>query len=316
MIVRYCDHGDLGGNLTRLASISRRSFLAVLGGLALGRKQNAWAAEPGTPFLVVGDWGTGSAAQKRVAIEMGKIAESIGVRFVISTGDNFYSAGVKGIDDAQWKTSYEDIYDAPSLMVPWYAVLGNHDHKGNVAAQVEYTKQSSRWRMFSTYYRHTEVLRDGTLADFFFIDTESIRTQYQDWVNLFRSNDQIAWLDRELGNSTARWKIVVGHHPIFSGESRRGGTPALINWLRPLLDKHRVQVYLNGHSHGLEHIVVGQVHYLTSGAGASPRPSGTLPTTRFAMGNRLGYLVARLSPEFMDIEFRDEVGNSVYRARI
>ena len=302
--------------MTRLTSISRRSFLAALSGLALGRKQSACAAEPGTPFLVVGDWGTGSAAQKRVAIEMGTTAEAIAARFVISTGDNFYSSGVQGIDDAQWRTSFEDIYDAPSLMIPWYAVLGNHDHQGNVSAQVAYTKVSSRWRMHSTYYRHTEVLGNGTLADFFFIDTEPILRQYRSWVDRLRRNDQLAWLDRELASSTARWKIVVGHHPIFSGESRRGGTLALINWVRPLLDKHRVQVYLNGHSHGLEHIVVGGVHYLTSGAGESPRRSRALRSTRFVKGSQLGYLVGRLLPDFMDIEFRDDTGNSLYRARI
>ena len=302
--------------MSRLTSISRRSFLTALSGLALGRKQNACAAEPGTSFLVVGDWGTGSAAQKRVAIDMGTTAEATAARFVISTGDNFYPAGVQGIDDTQWRTSYEDIYEAQSLMIPWYAVLGNHDHQGNVSAQVAYTKVSPRWRMLSTYYRHTEVLGNGTLADFFFIDTEPIRRQYQSWVDRLRRNDQLAWLDRELASSTARWKIVVGHHPIFSGESRRGGTLALINWLRPLLEKHRVQVYLNGHSHGLEHIVVGGVHYLTSGAGGSPRRSRALPSTRFVMGNRLGYLVGRLLPDFMDIEFRDDAGNSLYRSRI
>jgi hypothetical protein len=48
--------------------------------------------------------------------------------FVISTGDNFYSHGLKGPDDPYFKQTFSDMYSAPSLQVPWYAVLGNHDY--------------------------------------------------------------------------------------------------------------------------------------------------------------------------------------------
>jgi len=37
------------------------------------------------------------------------------------------------------------VYTAPSLQKRWYAVEGNHDHKGNVSAEVDYTKLSKRW---------------------------------------------------------------------------------------------------------------------------------------------------------------------------
>ena len=42
-------------------------------------------------------------------------------------GDNFYESGVDSISDDKWQTTFEAIYDAPALQVPWYAVLGNHD---------------------------------------------------------------------------------------------------------------------------------------------------------------------------------------------
>jgi acid phosphatase len=292
--------------------ISRRSFLATLAGLALEPGQGG-ATEPGLSFLVIGDWGMGSAAQKRLAVALARSAELVTARFVISTGDNFYPVGVTSVEDPQWKTSFEDMYDDPSLMIPWYPVLGNHDHMGNVGAQMAYTQRSSRWRMPAAYYKRAETLADGSFAEFFFIDTTRILRHHATWTGRFSMNDQIAWLESELPSSTARWKIVVGHHPAYSGE-RDKGSQALIDWLVPLLERHRVQVYLNGHSHSLEHIVVRGVHYLGSGAGAQPRNARAVAGTRFVRGQQLGFLVVRLLPKMMDVEFSDDLGNSLYRA--
>jgi hypothetical protein len=51
-------------------------------------------------FLMVGDWGrNGTSHQREVAGEMGKTAESLGCRHVISVGDNFYEEGVQSAGD-------------------------------------------------------------------------------------------------------------------------------------------------------------------------------------------------------------------------
>jgi hypothetical protein len=105
------------------------------------------AAEPELAFAVVGDWGKGNTKQKAVAEVLGKAAESIGARFIVSAGDNFYPRGVTSVSDPNWKTLFENVYTAPSLMVPWHAVLGNHDHRGSTAAQIAYSKTSTRWRL-------------------------------------------------------------------------------------------------------------------------------------------------------------------------
>src|SRR5690606_40939846 len=89
-------------------------------------------------FLVVGDWGrNGFFNQREVAEQMGRTGEEIGSQFVISTGDNFYSAGVTVLYYPKWQLPFEDVYTAPALQRPWYVVLGNHDWQGNVEAQVE-----------------------------------------------------------------------------------------------------------------------------------------------------------------------------------
>jgi len=298
-----------------MKKISRRSFLAAATALALARSGSSEATSADLNFLVVGDWGTGSSDQHKVATQMAKTAEAIGARFVISAGDNFYPDGVANLDDPQWTAKFEDAYGASTLRVPWYVVLGNHDHKGNVEAQVDYTADSSRWQMPANYYKHSEALADGSRADFFFIDTDPIKRRYRSIAQYFSGDAQVDWLERELAASKAIWKVVIGHHPVFSGGTHKN-TDALIVWLEPLLKRHGVQVYLNGHNHNLEHVVVGKTHYLTSGAGSLPRAATVIDGTQFVVGERLGFMTASLTPAAMNIEFIDEHGICLYRASI
>ena len=295
--------------------ISRRSFLAAATIFNMGRSRASEARVSDITFLVIGDWGSGSNHQRYVAVQMAKTAEAIGARFVISTGDNFYPHGVTSVDDAIWKTHFEDVYDMPALRLPWYIALGNHDHEGSVNSQVRYSNLSSRWRLPANYYKFTERLADGTLADFFVLDSTPIKSRYRSSMPRLFEDAQMVWLEHELAASRAAWKIVIGHHPVLSG-GRHKNTEALVVLLQPLLERYGVQVYLNGHNHNLEHVVVARTHYLTSGAGSKPRPATTIEGTRFVMGDRLGFMTARLAPTAMDIEFLDGQGFYLYRARI
>ena len=101
------------------------------------------AQNDGLNFLVFGDWGReGQKEQLAVAEQMGTAAAAIGAKFVVSVGDNFYEHGVKSVNDSQWQTSFEKIYTAASLQVPWHAILGNHDYHGSCEAQIEDRKST------------------------------------------------------------------------------------------------------------------------------------------------------------------------------
>jgi tartrate-resistant acid phosphatase type 5 len=273
------------------------------------------AAEPELAFAVVGDWGKGNAKQKAVAEVLGKAAESIGARFIVSAGDNFYPRGVTSVSDPNWKTLFENVYTAPSLMVPWHAVLGNHDHRGSTAAQIEYSKTSTRWRLPAPFYKHSERITDAVDADFFFLDTTPLyQASRWPWRLWPFENEQYAWLKRELAASTADWKIVVGHHPVYSGGSH-GNTSILIEKLQPLFEQFGVDAYFNGHDHALEHVVKDNVNYFTVGAGAGGSLNGTIEGSRFLRGGA-GFMTARLHASDLQVEFFDENGASVYRAEI
>jgi len=68
----------------------------------------------------------------------------------------------------------------------------------------------------------------------------------------------LAWLEKLLANNPNRWTVVTHHHPIYSVSKGRDNEP-LRNMLRPLYDKYRVDLVLQGHDHtyGRTHKVAG-----------------------------------------------------------
>lgn len=306
--------------------VSRREVVAGLpvAAFAAATATRARIAEPDLAFLAVGDWGRdGAAHQRDVAAQMGRAATEVGSRFVVSTGDNFYENGVQSAQDPQWLSSFEDVYTAPALQTPWYAVLGNHDYRGVPQAEIDYAAGSKRWRMPSRYYKVAGSEVGARHVDLFFIDTSPMVHQYRTKVHSriaenVASQDvaaQLAWLDAELAKSAAPWKLVFGHHTIYSGGSEHGNTVELVEQVKPILERRGVQAYFNGHEHDLQHLRVGAVDYICSGAGSEVRPTGRIEGTRFAL-SRSGFAVVKVGQEALDLEFRDYTGAPVYRSAI
>jgi acid phosphatase len=102
----------------------------------------------------------------------------------------------------------------------------------------------------------------------------------------------LEWLDLELTRSTAKWRFVVGHHPVFSG-GHHGSSLPLIRKLKPLLDRHKVQVYFCGHDHDMQHLKIDNVHYIVAGSGSKTRSTSMIEGSLFAAAE-LGFLRARL----------------------
>lgn len=100
---------------------------------------------------------------------------------VFIQGDNFYSSGINGdASNFRFRTTFEDVYTSEALQIPFYVVAGNHDHLGNVTAQIEYSKLSSRWTFPSPYYKKSFSFDNGrggnTTFDLIMIDTGSFET--------------------------------------------------------------------------------------------------------------------------------------------
>jgi hypothetical protein len=274
-------------------------------------------------FLVVGDWGrNGFFNQREVGQQMGRTGEAIGSQFVISTGDNFYSSGVTGTTDPKWQRSFEDIYTAPALQEPWYVVLGNHDWQGDVEAQVAYTRMSDRWTMPAFYFSVEEAVDDTTRALFVFLDTTPLadvdRPYLYPMSALWDRSTQLRWLDSTLAASTAQWKVVVGHHPVYVASSKYEDNPYLLSDLKPIMERHGVQVYFAGHDHNLQHLRPedSPVHYFISGAGSLTRAvDAEDPDALFAL-RVPGFMAVSLTPAQMFVQAIDEHGHIFYFANV
>ena len=237
--------------------------------------------------------------------------------FIATTGDNFYDNGVASVSDPYWVSSFEAIYHQPHLFVDWYPVLGNHDYRGNWQAQIDYSKVSRRWQMPSQYYAKNIDL-EGDSALILFIDTSPLNPDYADekkYQEAYKqgSQEQLGWIEEQLASSQAKWKVVIGHHPLYSSGKRYGKTDAIRNVLEPLLEKHNVNVYLAGHEHDLQHNQVdgSNLVHIVSGGGSEIRPVSHYSFTKFAKSTG-GFVAVTMSEASLLIRFIDHNGTLIY----
>ena len=245
--------------------------------------------------------------------------------FVISTGDNFYPSGLKRVNDTLVKESFVDIYNYPSLNVPWYAVLGNHDYGDGSAKHDFSTKpawQSTEWmekldkRWICCGGRDFNTKKVTEDLDLFFLDTSPFVHEYygEPWASVEggildekdKVQKQVADLDLALERSIAKWKIVVGHHPVRSN-GRHGDTAELVSVLPDILNKQNADFYLNGHEQDLQDITEPtnkNLRYVTSGAGSKTRlESGMGHNKKNFFSITSGFVTVALSEKAARVQF-------------
>jgi len=196
---------------------------------------------------VIGDWGRrGQFSQKIIAEHIRTMPHDA----VISVGDNFYPDGLQTNTDDQIHESWLDIY-MPER--PWYVALGNHDHHGNVSAQISI--DNPYWNMPYNVYdftigRHTFVVCDSTIFD----DLQ------------FQTVDRL--LAAAVSDGQHTW--IVTHHPIVSAgwhhaDIGRKYQDDLIGLYR----QYNVNAIISGHDHNLQYLEWHGVRQIISGAGSS-----------------------------------------------
>lgn len=301
-------------------------------------------AQGGTPalrFVALGDWGGVPNAPFHTAREMANAKEiartvkTLGADFILALGDNFYFTGVHDVNDKRFQETFEDVFSDPALQnVPWYVLAGNHDHLGNVSAQIAYTRISKRWHFPSLYYRlRARVPQTNVTVAIFMLDTVTLCGNSDDFLGQQpqRPRDpelartQLTWLKQQLAAAREDYVLVAGHYPVWS-IAEHGPTHCLVKQLLPLLAKYKVTAYLCGHDHNLQFLQDDDdIGYILSGAGnfmdPSKRHRRKVPEgfLRFHYGeeNSLGGFVhVEINAKEMTVTYIEAAGKSLFKTRL
>ncbi|MBL8294960.1 MAG: metallophosphoesterase [Bryobacterales bacterium] len=276
-----------------------------------GKDLGAVSTGPTVRVVGIGDFGYegGDSGRQAVARAIQKRNQQYPFQIGLTVGDNFYPSGVSSDSDPIWKKIWETDYGP--IRVPFFASLGNHDYDGNEQAQIEYEKKSATWRMPGRYY----TFQAGPVR-FFALDTDegTARRWYSLWERKW-SAEQAEWLKKALTQyKDARWKVVYGHHPVYS-DGEHGDTSRMIKQLLPILREQKVDVYLAGHDHDLQYHVRDGLHFAIVGGGGKDTRSITQRRAEFAAAKH-GYLDLSASEKKMTLQLIAGDGKELFSKTI
>ncbi|WP_300792338.1 metallophosphoesterase [uncultured Bacteroides sp.] len=294
--------------------------LAVVA-VSFAQTPESWKAlEKPLNFYLANDLGrNGYYDQKPIAELMGNMAETVDIECVVAAGDVHHFEGVRSVNDPLWMTNYELIYSHPELMIPWYAILGNHEYRGNTQAVIDYSKISARWNMPDRYYTFV-MENDGITVRFVMVDTAPLIDKYREddeYSDACKQDmdKQLSWIDSLLTTSKEDWVLVVGHHPIFAETGKDDSERLdLQKRLDSILRKHtNVDMYLCGHIHNFQHIrkVDSNIDYVVNTSGSLSRKVKPIDGTRFCSGDT-GFSLICADKKELNLHMINKEGKVIY----
>ncbi len=255
-------------------------------------------------IIVMGDWGNDKNTQKTTAANLAKYVQSTGRPFnaTLLAGDNFY-VKLNGIQDYQWQSMFEDMYDPQKLNMPFYVELGNHDYE-QTKAQIEreYAKKhpDSRWKYPAKWYRVDFPAKPAkALFTVLMLDSNKPKLSKEEWA------EQIRWMDAELSKpDVGEWTAACAHHPIFSNGSHGDNGVLMLEWGK-IFKQHNLDFYLCGHDHDLQHLQIKDwpTTFILAGGGGG----GTTDMRRDIRGpfsrKLYGFAHLQFFPQRCDVRF-------------
>ena len=129
---------------------------------------------------------------------------------------------------------------------------------------------------------------------------------------------QLKWIDSVLANSPEKYKIVVGHHPIYSAGYGHGNQSELIAQLKPILEKNKVSMYFCGHSHSSQYLKKpdSTIEYVVAGAGSSTVEL-VLQESSVLFGTATpSFTLVSISKDFIKTSFIDSTGTELFSTQL
>jgi acid phosphatase type 7 len=195
------------------------------------------AVREGSPysFAVIGD----TESRPHINDIIAKAVWSERPNFVMNVGD--LTDGGQQHHKFEWNLEYFLGMNQLISRVPMFPVPGNGE------SDLHWYNRYHSLPLPRNYYS----FRFGN-AEFFMLDSNR---------PMGPGSEQYAWLDEQLGRSTARWKFAAHHHPTYTsdeddyGDTWKGGSAQgdlKVRSVVPLYEKHHVDIVFFGHLHTYE----------------------------------------------------------------
>lgn len=277
-------------NLTMIERLEPRLFLST------------------TRFAVIGDFGSGSADESKVAHRVASWHPG----FVLTVGDNNYLPvsstaydTAVGRDYHRYLSSYAGSFGKGSATPRFFPTLGNHDWESN--SSQPYT---DFFNLSATSATGDERYYDFARGNvhFFALDSDPHEPD-----GMTASSVQGLWLQRAMATATEPYKVVYFHHPSYSS-GPHGGT-ADMRWP---FKEWGANLILNGHDHDYERLNVDGLDYIVNGLGGESQYAEQTPDThsqKFFTG-KFGALRVDATSQTMTVRFVTQAGKTIDRLTI
>jgi acid phosphatase type 7 len=219
----------------------------------------------------------------------------------------FYMIAGDLIDHGTERDNWDQFFHEGSTVfdrTPVVPALGNHDsHGGHPTLYLQ---------QFALPANGAETLDPG----------RTYHVTYQDLLvvvmdsnyDLVEPELQVDWLDRVLGESDARWKVVIYHHPFYASRPGRDNYPLRDAW-GPIFDRHNVDIAFQGHDHAYMRTVPMRGHepaaegehgtvYLVAVSGTKMYEQGLPDFAAFGAVNTRTYQIIQVDPVAGTLTYR------------
>ena len=253
-------YGVATGNTILQASMD--NFFITNPPVGSNQKVTIWA---------LGDMGMGTEAQTRVYKQYLKYTEKTNTNLWLLLGDNAYGQGM----DWEFQLRFFEYYQVDRLMKQTLLMPspGNHDYSPTAN---NYRIEDPLIAYFNIFSVPTKAESGGVAsgtkayysydyANIHFISLDSYGREDMDKRLFSKDSQQMIWLEKDLKANKQKWTIVYWHHPPYTMGSHNSDTESELRLLRegvvPLLEKYKVDMVLNGHSHNYERSQMMKGHH-------------------------------------------------------
>jgi len=174
--------------------------------------------------------------------------------------------------------------------IPILATPGNHEYYKGLSQKID-----PRWMAHFAFPQNGPEIFKGRVCYWDYGDTRFISLD-TNGINLHTGFIQRNWLKKVLQQTTKRWKVVIMHHPVYT--ISRTHDNFLVRWFfKPLFDKYKVDLVLQGHEHGYGR-------------------SAHIPNSEFPSKQGPVYIITHDSPKLYDLNFSQNMDQLASNTRM